>query len=138
MPDPDDPPAIVILEGYLGESQRDGHVRFYVDLDFRAYFEIEEADIVDHVPSESSDPASPRKLLIKATAKLDLVRVVTVEASYLKGAITAAHLSAAKKPAGTSTGLPFCVPAPPNTRWPCNLIIAILTQFNLCTYYECP
>ena len=136
VPDPDNPPDIVMVEGYLGESKRDGRVRVYVDLDFRSYFEIEEADIVDHVPSDPSDASKPWNILIKGTAKLELVQVVVVEASYLKGTITSAHMRAANKSGGAWP--PLTTGGPPTTRRPCNFLGFILSALDLCTYYECP
>jgi hypothetical protein len=82
------PTNTIALVGYYGKSNREGFRRIYLDLTFRAYYEVEEKH-VHHV--QAADPANkeaPTKIIIDAEAKLTLVQ--TLEASFLQGAIASA------------------------------------------------
>jgi len=87
LPDPDHPPDSVVLVGYLGPSKKEGCVRFYSDLEFRAYVEIPTSGILHHDTVSPSLESGPTKMILHATTKLELV--VILEASFLKGDISA-------------------------------------------------
>src|SRR5215210_5803019 len=40
VPDPKDPPGLMLMSGYLGESSEEGHVRLYLDEELSRYAEI--------------------------------------------------------------------------------------------------
>ncbi len=80
-------PDAVTLEGYLGPSSRDGYVRVYLDLTFKAYFEIPKNGILHADKADPSNESKPTTIVIDPATKLDLVH--SLEASYLKGRIAA-------------------------------------------------
>jgi hypothetical protein len=73
------------LEGYVGPSSRDGFVRVYLDLTFKAYFEIPKNGIVHADRADPANESKPTTILIDPATKLDLIH--NLEASYLKGKI---------------------------------------------------
>jgi hypothetical protein len=81
-------PDAVTLEGYLGPSSREGYVRVYLDLTFKAYFEIPKNGIVHADKPDPSNESKPTTIVIDPATKLDLVH--SLDASYLKGKIAAA------------------------------------------------
>jgi hypothetical protein len=80
-------PDTVTLEGYVGPSSREGYVRVYLDLTFKAYFEIPKNGILHADKADPSNESKPTKIVIDPATKLDLVH--SLEASYLKGKIAA-------------------------------------------------
>ncbi len=82
----------VALIGYLGPSPRgDDHVRFYLDLDLRTYCDIPRKEIASRERVQRTDDANASKIVVRASMKLDLIRVVEVgqemAASFLRGCI---------------------------------------------------
>jgi len=93
-------PEVVTLVGYLGPSDREDFIRLYRDLDFKSYFEIpKEGAILYRMPSDPSDEASPTKIVVRATARIEYVRVFehAAEASFLQGRIKLAAPVAAPR-----------------------------------------
>ena len=78
-------PDTVTLEGYVGPSSREGYVRVYLDLTFKAYFEIPKNGIVHADRADPANESKPTTILIDPETKLDLIH--SLEASYLKGKI---------------------------------------------------
>jgi hypothetical protein len=89
--DPDNPPEIVLLTGYLGAAGKgkDAYYRIYLDSDFRTYYELLRSDVLHAEEADPSQAENPTKIFIKATAKFTLVQVV--EASFLQGDITSTY-----------------------------------------------
>jgi len=116
-------PEAVTLEGFLGPSSREGYVRVYLDLSFKAYFEIPKSGILHADKADPANESKPTAIAIDPATKLDLVH--SIEASYLKGKI-AAGLT-------TKNLTKSCVELPPTiaiivTKLPC-----LLSAFELCT-----
>lgn len=79
---------VLRLRGYVGEKYS-GKVRLYWDLSKTSYYEISESDILDRVHLGDDDGSL---LVIKLSAKLEVVRVGTLEAIWLQGDITSTYL----------------------------------------------
>jgi hypothetical protein len=92
----DDTRGFAVLQGYVGE-EKDGIVKIYPQLDLRTYFNVPTGDIV-FAEVTASSPLSPTKLVIKSTAKIEVVKisVQSYEAGFLAGAIAAANLPGAQ------------------------------------------
>ncbi|MFI5459404.1 MAG: hypothetical protein ACHRXM_28605 [Isosphaerales bacterium] len=124
MPDSENAPDVVVLEGYLGPSKREGSVRLYLDLAFRSCFEIPRSGIIHAEPADPSNESKPTKLVVDPSTKLDLI--YTLEASYLKGTIASAHSDgagnldfASPRRICIGTGIPV-------TKLPCTVIISVI------------
>ncbi|HYE14606.1 MAG TPA: hypothetical protein VD968_09220, partial [Pyrinomonadaceae bacterium] len=54
--DPNDPPDLLLLSGYLGSSSEEGHVRLYLNEELSRYVEIPEGAIrhTQEIPPEQS------------------------------------------------------------------------------------
>lgn len=88
-------PAVALV-GYLGPSTKgDDYVRFYLDLDLRSYCDIPRDEIAHREHVQRTNDANASKIVVRASLKLDLVRVVEmgheIEASFLRGSITSNH-----------------------------------------------
>jgi hypothetical protein len=120
--DPDKPRDTVVLLGYLGRSSKEGFLRIYLDLSFRIYYEVPEADVLHAQKADPAHEEEPTMIVIAATATLHLVRAM--EATFLQGEIASAY------PVGSPTDLsapspvqmaePGTVPGPHEevTYWP--------------------
>jgi hypothetical protein len=115
-------PDAVTLEGYLGPSSREGYVRVYLDLTFKAYFEIPKNGILHADKADPSNESKPTTIVIDPATKLDLVH--SLDASYLKGKIAAGLTT--KKLASPSSYLYTTIPVPV-TKLPC-----LLSAVDLC------
>jgi hypothetical protein len=107
-------PDAVTLEGYLGPSSREGYVRVYLDLTFKAYFEIPKSGIIHADKADPSNESKPTTIVIDPATKLDLVH--SLDASYLKGKIAASLTT--KKQTIPSIYLHTTMPVPV-TKLPC-------------------
>jgi hypothetical protein len=109
-------PDAVTLEGYLGPSSREGYVRVYLDLTFKAYLEIPKNGIIHADKADPSNESKPTTIVIDPTTKLDLVH--SLEASFLKGKIagglTSKDLENARIDLSTTIHIPI-----PVTKLPC-------------------
>ena len=93
-PNPDDPPNLVALRGYIGPAKEKGHVCIHHSLDFSSYTEVPK-DAIRHVePVDPSNENSPTVVLIPADTRVRHVRktVQTGEAGFLAGGIAASRL----------------------------------------------
>jgi hypothetical protein len=89
VPNPGDLPNTAVLVGYLGPSQREGFLRLYLDLDFRAYFEIPKEGVIIYAePVDPSSEAKPTRIVIDASRKIEFVQIV--ETAFLQGGIVSA------------------------------------------------
>jgi hypothetical protein len=122
----------VKLEGYLGPSSREGYVRFYLDLTFKAYFEIPKIGIVHADRADPANESKPTTVLIDPATKLDLIH--SLEASYLKGKIAAGLRT--KDLASVCIDIPITLPGPV-TKLPC--IVKLLEELTAASVLEiCP
>lgn len=126
-PNPDDPPDLVALHGYIGPSKEKGNVCIHHGLDFSSYTEVPK-DAIRHVePVDPSNENSPTVVLIPASTQVRHVRktVQTGEAGFLAGGIAASQLRgiAALTPGACTLQPTMCCPsnAPevPTQRPPC-------------------
>jgi hypothetical protein len=95
--DLDNPPNLVTLVGYLGPSKKPDSTRLYQDLTFRNYYEVPSASITATTPVDAEDPNSPTVIHVPASTTLEAVSTTSqsVEAGFLKGAITSSYLGSA-------------------------------------------
>jgi hypothetical protein len=88
VPDPGQPPPeSVVLRGYMGKSDRDGHRRLYLDDSLSSWVEIPEDEIL-HVETTPEDE-SGTSIWVKRSAQLETKRVesATAPAEFLTGDI---------------------------------------------------
>jgi len=96
VPDPEAPPDVVRLTGYLGRSTRREFWRLYQTLELNAYMEIAEDDIVHSQPVGGPDTSLSGTLLwVKRGADLREVRTAsrTAQAEFLEGDVTREFLA---------------------------------------------
>jgi hypothetical protein len=128
--DPDNPPEIVVLVGYLGSAGKDkpDYCRVYTDLYFRTYYELLIADVPYAEEADPADLEKPTKIFVDASAKLTLVQAL--DASFIQGMITSTYpiglpgvlgdpapggLGSGCVPGGENPNTAGCSPAHPNT-----------------------
>ncbi|MGH9822293.1 MAG: hypothetical protein ACREDR_03390 [Blastocatellia bacterium] len=106
-PNPNEIRDVVSLAGYIGPSNTAGNVRLYSDLTFQHYYEIPRSGIVSTSSLNADDENSPTTVDLKPDTKLQQVSISSqsVEASFLKGAISGGFLGAASA-AAPSGGTP--------------------------------
>lgn len=93
-PNPDDPPDLVALQGYIGPSKEKSHVCIHHGLDFSSYTEVPK-DAIRHVePVDPSNENSPTVVLIPADTQVRHVQKIVQkgEAGFLAGGIAASQL----------------------------------------------
>jgi hypothetical protein len=90
LADPDNPVESVILEGYIGTTQKQGYTRLYLDLEFQSYLEIPPGAIILVEPVDQAQISSKTIVVVKADAKLEIVQIA--RASFLKGNIVTLYL----------------------------------------------
>jgi hypothetical protein len=105
-----------IVVGYLAAPDDQGPIRIYLDLTFRAYFEVRRDTILYVQKPDPSDETRPTKILVEVKEPLQLVQAV--EASFLRGHITATHPIVTPAMFGPPTGgqVPVCTQPPPPGR----------------------
>ena len=106
-PDPKNTEALIVIQGFIGKSSEDGHIRVYEDETLNNFVEIPQDSIV-HSESFSKDISSlgGSKLWFKASAAItygDPKAETRPKASFLEGDIMQQHATAAA----------FGPPAPP-------------------------
>jgi hypothetical protein len=117
-PQPDDQRSFTIMIGYIGEVT-DTNVRVYPKLDLRHYVNIPKDGIKAVEKVFPDQETSPSKIVIDASAKVDLVR--NIEAGFLFGPIVDVNLGLAGAGAGAGVGLKRR-PGGPATIDPCGPI----------------
>jgi hypothetical protein len=99
------PEKIITLMGYLGDSiASDKCIELYLNLDLECYYRILKTDIVHTANVEQSDCSQPTKVLIRASARVEVVQ--TSEASFLSGSIAASSGIARMDPVTATNWLP--------------------------------
>jgi hypothetical protein len=106
-----DCPDVIVISGYLGPSKKPDHVRLYIGLDLREYYEIPTNGFVYAQPMTAVNEAEPRKFLVKGTAKLEFVQCLT--ASFLQGPFTSSFPLGSKCPIDVKPKT--CLGCPPPT-----------------------
>ena len=98
VPDPSNPPDVVIYSGYLGKSTRDGYWRLYLNATMDNYIEVAETDISYSESLESREnPLGGTILWVKKDAKIIHTQTqnANAQASFLSGDITSRMLPGA-------------------------------------------
>jgi hypothetical protein len=97
QPQPGDQRRYVILLGYVGDVT-DEFVVVYPTLDLRTHYKIPRTAILFAEPLVAGQDTSPTKLVVDATAKVDLVKIYirSVEAGFLSGPVALSLLASAK------------------------------------------
>ena len=87
--EPGGPEDLITLVGFLGDSDRRGHPRLFVDSALAHWLDIPDADIVDRrrIPDEEDAHGGRSVLLVKRGAVLmkGAVRTADAEAGFLSG-----------------------------------------------------
>jgi hypothetical protein len=87
LPDPSRAHAgVTRLEGYVGNSLWEGHVRLYLSRTLDDYLEILESDVLHRQAPEGGD--EPSVLTVKRDAQVTHVKTQHVEAQFLSGELT--------------------------------------------------
>lgn len=97
-PDPKNADALVLMQGFIGNSSEDGHVRIYADESLNTFVEVPQEGIVhsERLPKESS-PLGGSMLWVKADAVLvygDPKATNRPKASFLEGTIMQQYAAA--------------------------------------------
>lgn len=126
-PNPDDPPDLVALQGYVGPASDKDRVCIHHGLDFSSFTEVPK-DAIRHVePVDPNNENSPTVVLIPADTPVRHVQktVQTGEAGFLAGGIAAAHLRGILSQAGSDCTVnrtlccPSDIPNVPTQQPPC-------------------
>jgi hypothetical protein len=113
-PQPYDQRYFTELVGYIGTvDTKAGTVQVYPQLDLRTYFLVPIKAIAFAEPVNANQQSSPTKLVIEATAKIEVFKSYqrSHEAGFLCGAIAAANLKSAKADTSAAAGSPSEVAA---------------------------
>ncbi len=114
--DPNTPPKVTQVTGYLGKSSRAGHVRLYDTLDLGEYTDVPESSVLhaEDVPATEMEHGGTRLWVEShATVVRESVQSTRTEARFLEGAIASAHLGAAEPVAEEpGVGAGFATPPP--------------------------
>ena len=114
VPDPGQPPPdSVVLRGFMGKSDRDGHRRLYLDDSLSSWVEIPEEEIL-HVET-TPDDESGTAIWVKRSAQLETksVQSASAPAEFLSGDIAGAAAGGLRPGAPGLKGVPlspFCPP----------------------------
>ena len=117
--DPNAPPNTLLLQGYLGDSSDEGHVRLYLDPQLSDYVEIPEADIL-HTQEAPNSSLGETYVWINLDAELTHGKAgpQRLKASFLEGRLQQQFLggaaAAAPQPGPIPTP-PFSVLCPPHS-----------------------
>lgn len=95
--------GVVVLEGLLGQSPRQGYCRLYFVPEFNDFAEINEEDIFERleIPKAPQTPLGGHVLWVRKSAKVQRLRIeaTEVEAQFLRGQL-ASRLTAISGPVG--------------------------------------
>lgn len=145
IPDPAKPSDVVVLNGFLGASDRPGFWRLYLTQDLKQFVELAEGDIVHNEPIPTTlSPSGGTTLWVKSDAKIERTSTTTrqAQAQFLAGDI-ASGLSAAAAPAALSPrggrvkydSINLC----PTDVGPCASIVRCPTaSWRFCPTEQCP
>ncbi|MGV9264858.1 hypothetical protein ACWDRR_09375 [Kitasatospora sp. NPDC003701] len=81
--------SLTVLVGYVGTGPTDDLIRLYADLSLSSYYEFAADDVVRTASVDPDNASSPRRLWIRDSAQVRLVRVnqVTGPAAFLRGSL---------------------------------------------------
>ena len=143
-PDPKKTETLVIMQGFIGVSSEDGHVRLYTDESLNNFVEIPQDGVVHSAPlSKEISPSGGSKLWIKADAVLvygDPNTTSRPKKSFLEGEIMQQYVAAgfaagqqqAARPLTPACGTPQCHTR--DHRRSCLICASDLS----CTIAQCP
>lgn len=145
VPDPSQPSDVVVLQGYLGASDRPGYWRLYLTQDLKQFVELAEDDIVHNEPIPTSiSPSGGTTLWVKSSAKIENTSTTArqAQAQFLAGDIasgaSAASSYAAVSPRGGKVkydSVNLC----PTDIGPCASIARCPTaSWRFCPTEQCP
>jgi hypothetical protein len=111
VPDPSNPPTVVGLDGYIGRSDREGHIRLYRDLSVSYWLDIPEDKI--HFTKTADVEGKFHRMSVVWVERDALVRPQTTSTDdpvlleFLNGEFTAGNLTEVELPEGyeSDTGL---------------------------------
>jgi hypothetical protein len=136
------PPNAVLLHGYPGDAPAPGRFLLWLSLDLTESVEGDDADILHN---ETLPDDGGELVWVRAGARLEYrhTRAADVEASFLGGAITSAHLAAAAAPQVGAAAFPggFAATFPPVciTRLPpCPVTVPIIACPRVSIPPRCP
>lgn len=118
VPDPANPPQLVVLTGYLARSSDPAYQRIYLDLAFRSFVDFEIDGLVHAVHTHSdADPTGPSTVWVREEAALRPDEPQEqIAASLFEGEVVQRHFAgaapAAAEPLAAST-------------WPCGISLAL-------------
>ena len=88
---------VVVLTGLLGHGTADDTWRLYLTQQFEEYVEFDSSDVVHSEAVNEATPMDGTRVWVRADAHLQYTQVATrqVQADFLQGGITSAHLARA-------------------------------------------
>lgn len=92
VPDPSQPPDVMLLSGFSGRSSRRAHWRLYLNSELTSFVDIPEEDIVHSQPiDDSQNPLGGTLIWVRRGADLKTTNTATREsqADFLRGTIAA-------------------------------------------------
>ena len=112
VPDPNQPPSVITLTGFLGNGAQQGDWRLYLSANLDEYVEFSESDVVHHQPiSQERSPLGGTTVWVRSgtTLRHTCVESRQVQADFLQGGITSefmrsTRLSALRGAAVMGTG----------------------------------
>ena len=136
-PDPSASEQVQLLQGYLGKSNVDGHVRVYFDEALNNFIEVPENDILHALPCDKSENAlGGCRLWVKKSAVVtfgDPKAANRLKSSFLEGDLMSAYGNFGITPQGL-TPFPTEPFTPTNPRTP----ITTITQPQISWRDGCP
>ena len=109
--DPKNPPATLMLTGFLGASSEDGHTRLYFDPNLSSYVEIPNDAILHTQESASDDGLGAAHVWITRDAQLTFGAAAPQRAkgTFLDGPIMQDHLAGTAAAAAAGVAFPITV-----------------------------
>lgn len=119
---PDEPANAIGLTGYLGKSEKDDHVRLYMDPELRAWIELKKADII-YRERQGGPQSRGSAVMVRQDAPIGRPghTAADVQGWFLRGQIIDGSLADVQASGGMVVGLLTISPA--TTLWCATFII---------------
>ena len=134
-PDPNSSEQLQLLQGYLGKSSLNGHVRLYFDEALNNYVEVPEADILHALPYDKSEnPLGGCRLWVKKSTIVtfgDPKAANRPKSSFLEGDLMSAYGNLGINPQGYTPN-PTLPTGPITTNAPTTIITAPISLRTNC------